>query len=552
MARHSKTPQFRFRKTHRIGAAGAEQDLDTLRACFVDTGDIAILENASDVRSILLGRTGTGKSALIAMLELRQKRHVIRLRPESLALTYIANSDILTFFATIGVNLDPFFKLLWRHVLTVELLQRYYSQRDAADPRSLFHKLREKFAGPSRTDRDMRQALDYLEKWGKNFWQETEYRVKDITSTIETDLDTALAAQLGTNLIKLGGSAGAKEKMTESVRSELKARGQDIVSRAQVQDLQRAFELLDCVFDDPQSPYYVVIDGLDDNWVEDRLRYRLIMALIQTVSDFLHVKNAKLVMALRRDLIERVFRLARDAGFQEEKYQSLYIPLFWTREQILAVLDVRIGHLVSHKYSSKAATHRDVLPKAFRDLPISDYIYSIAPRPRDAISFFNCCIAAAVDQPRLGTQELKIAEGEYSRLRLRALGDEWSADYPELLDFARILQRKPDTFKIELLSHDELEELCLTIVAEAPGQGGILKESARQLVDCLLATDVFASMLAAVFYHVGLVGLKRTPHERASWSDELGRSISAPEIGLDTSIVVHPAYRRALGVREAK
>ena len=51
------------------------------------------------------------------------------------------------------------------------------------------------------------------------------------------------------------------------------------------------------------------------------------MALMQTARDFNEVRYAKVVIALRRDLIERVFRLARDSGFQEEKYQSLYLPL---------------------------------------------------------------------------------------------------------------------------------------------------------------------------------------------------------------------------------
>ena len=75
------------------------------------------------------------------------------------------------------------------------------------------------------------------------------------------------------------------------------------------------------------------------------------MALIQNARDFIKVKNAKLIVALRRDLIERVFRITRESGFQEEKYQSFYLPLTWSKAQILEVLDRRINQLVKRAYT---------------------------------------------------------------------------------------------------------------------------------------------------------------------------------------------------------
>ena len=63
-----KTSSFKFRRTDRIGAAGAEEDREFLDSCFVDTGDLALLENLADNRLIILGRTGTGKTALLQQL----------------------------------------------------------------------------------------------------------------------------------------------------------------------------------------------------------------------------------------------------------------------------------------------------------------------------------------------------------------------------------------------------------------------------------------------------------------------------------------------------
>ena len=125
---------FRFRTTDTIGAAAAEDDNEFLESCFLDTGALRILEDMNDRRLIVLGRTGAGKSALLATLERAHPDAVIRISPEHLALTYVANSTILNFFNTIGVNLDPFFKLLWRHVLTVEILTHHFKQAAEARP----------------------------------------------------------------------------------------------------------------------------------------------------------------------------------------------------------------------------------------------------------------------------------------------------------------------------------------------------------------------------------------------------------------------------------
>jgi len=91
MAREAE-PTFRFRTTDSIGAAAAEDDNEFLRTCFVDTGVVGLLEDVSDRRLIVLGRTGAGKSAALKVLEDGAPGRVIRISPEHLALTYVANS----------------------------------------------------------------------------------------------------------------------------------------------------------------------------------------------------------------------------------------------------------------------------------------------------------------------------------------------------------------------------------------------------------------------------------------------------------------------------
>jgi type II secretory ATPase GspE/PulE/Tfp pilus assembly ATPase PilB-like protein len=61
----AKQDRFIFRKLDTIGAADAEQDKEFLKECFVEHGYLEVLRNCNDPRRIVLGRTGSGKTALL-------------------------------------------------------------------------------------------------------------------------------------------------------------------------------------------------------------------------------------------------------------------------------------------------------------------------------------------------------------------------------------------------------------------------------------------------------------------------------------------------------
>jgi hypothetical protein len=321
------------------------------------------------------------------------------------------------------------------------------------------------------------------------------------------------------------------------------------VNQVQIQELSYVLELLDSILEDPKKKYYIVIDRLDENWVDEGLRYLLIRALIETVRDFRKVRHAKIIIALRYDLIDRVIRLSRGPGFQEEKYEALYLDLRWTGEQLTQLLDKRINRLVRESYTTQQVTHKDLLPRTIDKQPAIQYMLDrTLMRPRDIIIFFNACIKRASDNPTITGAMLKEAEGEYSRQRLRSLADEWIADYPELMTLVDILKNRPARFVVQNVTDEECLNMAIRLIDGKRGADAQLMDVLRDIDNNPTQTDGFRNWIIGVFYRVSLVGLKLESFESVTWSSVGRRSISTAEITPTTKVAIHPCFWRSLGV----
>jgi hypothetical protein len=534
----SKKGRFVFQKSDRVGYADAEEDYEFLLRCFVDTGDINVLRDTTDPRRIIIGRTGSGKTALIQQMIASEER-VIPIPPESLALSYVSNSDILKFVTELGVKLDTFFKLLWRHVLAVEIIRAHFSVKNEEAQRGFLTSFRDIF----RTQKHQK-ALAYLENWGKTFWEDTDYRIKEVTTTFERDLKGAIGLAKFPITFNLEGA----RSLTEEQRQDVVQRSRSVINEVQIRELSYVIDLIADILSDPQKRYYLVIDRLDENWVDEQLRYTLIRALIETARDFNKIRNAKVVIALRVDLLERVFRLTRDAGFQEEKYEDLYLDLSWLPDQLTELIDARISYLVSNRYSSGRVTHRDVFPPDIDGIPVMEWVLNrTLMRPRDCIAFVNEAIAQAVGRSRITVKMMREAEGHYSRGRLRSLADEWVSDFPNLIRFTDLLKLRPSQFRMCELTDEECEAFCLEVAVERVGACP-LQTIAVAVAEGNLSPRLARNALIEIFYKVGLVGLKLERYETFVWASRGRRSISSAELNEDTRIAINPPFWRTLGI----
>jgi hypothetical protein len=539
--KHQEQMKFRFKRHASIGASDAEADQKYLKSCFVDNGDLQQLLDLDSHQRLIIGRTGSGKSALISQIA-EVAENCIALDLEGLSLAYVSNSDVIRFFEEIGVSLDVFYSLLWRHVLTVELLRRKQNLTEANHPKFL-----DRLASIFERDRKKEIAVKYLQEWGSHFWEETEYRVKEFVAKLED----SLTANAGLEVGGVSGKLDISQKLSDEVRGDVVNRAQKVVNDVQIKDLGKVIDLLaEDFFDDPHRPFYITIDKLDENWATDRVKYKLIRALLETVRTFVRIPGVKIIVALRVDLLERVFEQTRDSGFQEEKYVSMYLPVRWTHSQLRQLVNKRIQALLREQFTNRTVLTSDVFPNKVNGADGFEYMCERTfNRPRDIILFVNGCLDLVEGKTSISASIIKEAEAEYSRRRLRSLGDEWSNDLPHLVPASQLLSSRPSSFKVAEITEADIDNFVLNTCSDLPADS-VLYRMATELNDGRRSQASFVVYLVKMFYRAGLIGVKPDAFNETQWAFREKTSISDTQIQAASALNVHPMVWRALGVHK--
>ena len=179
MARENESNrQFRFLPGMTFGTIAAEHD-SLLSDCFFPTVYYQRVRNTNDVGSGLIGRAGSGKTAILERLKLDHFR-AVTIHPEELAFRYLGESDLIRALRQSGVNLDYFYKLLWRHVFVVEILKHRFPED--AQQAGLIGQLIERIRKSVRPDHARERAIKYLDEWGATVLQEPHERIEHIHS----------------------------------------------------------------------------------------------------------------------------------------------------------------------------------------------------------------------------------------------------------------------------------------------------------------------------------------------------------------------------------
>ena len=537
---------FKFRVEDDVGSLSAEND-DFLEWTFYDHGYLRVLRDSSDRRSVVVGRTGIGKSALL--LRLRHTGHRVRvIDPLSISLETLVNQSLLPKLASAGVNLDPFFRFFWRYVFVVEVLHTWQEARKDFSWKTMVAELSDKFRNPAQARRRA-QILDDIRQWtGPEFWE----RADTVAKKIFEKVDRSMTAALKLDHVGEAASTGSSET---SISSDLVPKAQSILNELCVQRVKESYELLsEDILTDPQKPLFILIDRLDTAWVDAPFYYQLINALIDVVGEFAELENVKIVIALREDIVA-VLHGASERHRQREKQETMFLRIHWTQNQLREMIDDRLTTMLKDRYGGEVSL-RTLLPpkKPHMAQRTEDYVLDRAlQRPRDLIDFINRALrlTAQEGRSRITWDLLNRAELEYSHARLKAIEDEWRINYPGLGLLLNSFRGFQNGTLISQLESSRLNELiragerssrdALRERGYLPHEYYLMLESGAEYYDIWQA-------IASVLYRIGFLGVKFSAQEPLLYAFEL-------PFGVDRAITdrmpihVHPAFSRVLSVR---
>ena len=88
-----------IRKGLKLGELDAEADSELLDSCFVDNGQLAELLDIESPSSVILGRTGAGKSALLYKIS-KEVEHSSFLDPNDISIRFLEHSNICLLYTS--------------------------------------------------------------------------------------------------------------------------------------------------------------------------------------------------------------------------------------------------------------------------------------------------------------------------------------------------------------------------------------------------------------------------------------------------------------------
>lgn len=531
--------KFRYQKGLNVGNIDAEFD-SFLAEVFLDRGDLRILQDTKNAKSVIVGRTGAGKTALLLQLE-NTKEHVLRIHPDALSLQYLSNSTILPTLVRVGVNLDLFYALLWRHIFVMELIRARFNLLEDEGKRSFTQRVADFFTGFNQSEK---AALDHYREWNPSFWETTSVRVKEITKS----LDERLKAGLGAKFAELQAGIGAEKSESTKVSMEVVERAQSIVKEVSLEHIRVGMGLVQKhVLNDPQKPYYIVIDDLDKKWVDVGFAYDLIEALLEAVADFAKLPNLKVIIALRENIVDILHHREGAQRPQREKQENLFLNLRWSADELVALMDKRLTRLLHGLYTHEISFEALLPPAAGRRTASGmDFVLRrTLNRPRDVIDFVNRCLEVAGEKGknRVTWPVLTEAELRYSAIRLRSLVDEWMDRYPGLGAVLQAFDGQADGFRLNELD----DERMMTILLEGEKSSDVTALP-RTCFELERTGRPYADMwrvLLPVLVRISFLGVREAPMFPIRYSYE---SLElAFGVNVDTAVFfIHPAYHSAL------
>lgn len=529
-----------------IGAVDADYDDEYLFDCFVPTPAFKAVSDVKNRKSFLYGRTGAGKTAAIRYIQ-KQNKIVSIIELNEISLDYISNSDVIQYLTQLGVDLDILFMTLWRHILCLEYIRVRFDTKNLQKSTNLLRNLTNQFG----SDKTKETALKYLEKYSDKFWVESDVHLQELIENFENEI----RLEAGGELKKFHADAGYIRKLGTEKKTQLQLRFKKFVNSEILSELNNVMKLLKAYnSDNLKDDIFILIDKIDEEWVEESVRYQLIRALIETQKSFGKIDDLKIVVAIRADIFERVLQETLKPGTQREKFDDQLAKITWSKEQLKKVIDMRIEKMCRDKYTKAAIKASDVFTTNVGQKEPIDYILSrTLYRPRDAIVFVNECLELSAGKSEITGPIIKEAEKKYSPIRVTALENEWVSAVPSIHLLLSLISGRHHRFRIgNLFEKTDFEEFILKIsenIEKFPyGPVTSYVRENMKIIEDLATLASLRKLICAELYRVGVLSVKVLGSDRHHYSFKDSPTVSTNQIDDDTKVSIHPAFHIGLSV----
>ena len=537
-----------------IGEIDADNDVRYLPDCFVYTADYEQMRDQNSIRSILVGRTGSGKTAFLNKLK-AENDYVIEINAGLLELEHISNTQWIIDLAHRGHAADSFFKFLWLHVFMVHIIREEFSQKEERSTGAvgIIERLKGSWRQKNSSEEKKRWAslVEYLNAYEDHFWDPRA----SVTRMTMSKLSDKTSGQLGFPMAGVKAEA-ANEKTDDFVEKESVRIRDSIIQPGLIQGLLGVISIIgNYLSENRHKFYYLVIDRLDEvRFYDSILKRKIIKALIEAIKEIKPEQTrVKVIPALRRDLLDFVYENNDDPGFQSEKFRAFEIQIRWSLEDLRSVVDKRISRFLSYHYMpSKSTGFDDLFPlslpiKGRKQKSASTFDHMIERtlnRPRDIITFVNRCIEEAMQKnsslrSKISAKQIYAAEAKYSQLSVKSVEEEWDdGTYPRLKRYIPILQGDDSildfpSFLRKVTRHFDNPE-------EQDWSDPVIE---RHLNSGVNAFKDLALELAQIFYTVGII--KIAPYGSA----DIAVYPDTVDVTDKIRIHIHPMFSKALHVR---
>jgi len=539
-----------------VGSAAAEDDRDLFEV-FLENGSFDSLHDMADHRSFLIGRTGAGKSAALNQIEVRENRRAIRINPVDFAFQYLTNNDMVEQLQGFGVDLSPFFRSLWQHILIVEIINHEFNINDESGKDGAFQRIR---SAPGST-RARETALNYLDEFGSDFWEPAHVRVKQITENFQERLvrtggsGSVKAAPFGLGIdAGLSTQRGVAEADKTLEEVEVRQRYQSVVARSLAPKMAEVTKIIDeVVLSNDRNPVYVLIDDLDRELSDEAIRLDLVRCLFDAAIELQRrVRNLKILIALRTNIFGQL-GYERSKYYQVEKIRDSIHTLDWSRYELRSMVDLRLERLSRRRNLRVPVTLQSILPA--RDDrhgdPFEWMLDRTLLRPRDLIIWVNEILRRAAGTTGVSWADMERIERTVSGYRLEGLRDEWQDPYSGIESLFECFRAKSGILSIaEYMDLVRLDVAALLADDDFVG-GPWLNEMIRPLYEPEKSPPKFWFQnyldLSHLLWTMSFLGFSSGPGETPIFSiDEEAEWNPSSMITEDSIVAVHPGFRTAL------